>query len=198
LPFSPNCVALYCIACATGSYRWAGRISWGYGYACAPRQISSLLGRDILRHSVSERSPRPTREMSVTVIELLQPGQEHLLLSASEADSSVKLRDIRTTQSNPRSHRIAHPTPASYTASPTPTSPYAPSASRPSPCPATVAASTPSTRTTPCTPIAPPTCSSATRRSSPPRPMGLPIWTESTGPRVEPQSQSGALIHENP
>ena len=69
---------------------------------------------------IASRSEAPGRlgEVSVTAIEFLPPGQEHLLLSASEADSSVKLWDIRATQSSTRSHRTAYPTPVSYTRQP--------------------------------------------------------------------------------
>ena len=69
---------------------------------------------------IASRSEAPGRlgEVSVTAIEFLPPGQEHLLLSASEADSSVKLWDIRAAQSNTRSHRTGHPTPVSYTRQP--------------------------------------------------------------------------------
>ena len=42
--------------------------------------------------------------MSVTAISFLPEGREHLLLTASEADASVKLWDIRSISSKRRGH----------------------------------------------------------------------------------------------
>ncbi|KAK4137901.1 WD40 repeat-like protein, partial [Trichocladium antarcticum] len=55
-------------------------------------------------------------EVSVTSLQFLPPGREHLLLTACEADASVKLWDIRAVHTN-RHHRTS--TPVSFTAAPT-------------------------------------------------------------------------------
>ncbi|KAF3760303.1 WD40 repeat-like protein, partial [Cryphonectria parasitica EP155] len=55
-------------------------------------------------------------DVSVTAIHWLPAGREHLLLSACEADASIKLWDIRTIHTS-RSHRA--PVPLGYTAPPT-------------------------------------------------------------------------------
>lgn len=67
---------------------------------------------------VASRGEVPGRigEVSVTAIQWLPPGREHLLLSACEADASIKLWDIRSIHTS-RNHRA--PTPLSYTAPPT-------------------------------------------------------------------------------
>lgn len=70
---------------------------------------------------VGSRGEVPGRigEVSVTAIQFLHPGQEHLLLSASEADATVKLWDIRSLQNGHRSsHRNSYPTPVSHTRQP--------------------------------------------------------------------------------
>lgn len=46
----------------------------------------------------SGEAPRRAGDVSVTSIHFLPPGQEHLLLTASEADASVRLWDIRTSR----------------------------------------------------------------------------------------------------
>lgn len=48
--------------------------------------------------------PGRTGDMSVTAISFLPEGREHLLLTASEADASVKLWDIRSISSKRRGH----------------------------------------------------------------------------------------------
>jgi WD40 repeat protein len=48
--------------------------------------------------------PGRTGDMSVTAISFLPQGREHLLLSASEGDASVKLWDIRSISSKRRGH----------------------------------------------------------------------------------------------
>lgn len=67
---------------------------------------------------VASRGEVPGRlgEISVTAIQWLPAGREHLLLSACEADASVKLWDIRAIHTS-KNHRA--PTPLSYTAPPT-------------------------------------------------------------------------------
>lgn len=67
---------------------------------------------------VASRGEVPGRlgEISVTAIQWLPAGREHLLLSACEADASIKLWDIRAIHTS-KSHRA--PTPLSYTAPPT-------------------------------------------------------------------------------
>lgn len=46
----------------------------------------------------SGEAPRRAGDVSVTSIHFLPPGQEHLLLTASEADASVRLWDIRSSR----------------------------------------------------------------------------------------------------
>ncbi|KAB5550963.1 WD40-repeat-containing domain protein [Coniochaeta sp. 2T2.1] len=68
---------------------------------------------------VASRSEVPGRigETSVTALQFLPPGKEHLLLSACESDATVKLWDIRSIQTGTRFHRNA-PTAVSYTRQP--------------------------------------------------------------------------------
>ncbi|KAK0735485.1 WD40-repeat-containing domain protein [Apiosordaria backusii] len=54
-------------------------------------------------------------EVSVTSLQFLPPGREHLLLSACEADASIKLWDIRAVHTH-RHHKTS--TPISFTAPP--------------------------------------------------------------------------------
>ncbi|KAK3359965.1 WD40-repeat-containing domain protein [Lasiosphaeria hispida] len=54
-------------------------------------------------------------EVSVTALQFLPPGREHLLLTACEADASVKLWDIRAVHTS-RHHKTS--TPVSFTAPP--------------------------------------------------------------------------------
>ncbi|KAK2595873.1 hypothetical protein N8I77_013665 [Diaporthe amygdali] len=66
---------------------------------------------------IASRGEVPGRigEVSVTALQWLPSGREHLLLSACEADASIKLWDIRSIHTS-RHHRA--PTPLSYTATP--------------------------------------------------------------------------------
>ncbi|KAG8159112.1 hypothetical protein KVR01_010773 [Diaporthe batatas] len=66
---------------------------------------------------IASRGEMPGRisEVSVTALQWLPAGREHLLLSACEADTSIKLWDIRSIHTS-RNHRA--PTPLSYTATP--------------------------------------------------------------------------------
>lgn len=68
---------------------------------------------------VGHRGEVPGRigEVSVTAIQFLPPGREHLLLSASEADATIKLWDIRSIATG-KSAKTYHATPLSYTAQP--------------------------------------------------------------------------------
>ncbi len=59
-------------------------------------------------------SPGRRGEISVTALAFLQSGREHLLLTTSEANASVKLWDLRTTQS----HRRGRAKPLSTTRQP--------------------------------------------------------------------------------
>ncbi|KAK4153124.1 WD40-repeat-containing domain protein [Chaetomidium leptoderma] len=54
-------------------------------------------------------------EVSITAMQFLPPGREHLLLTACEADASVKLWDIRAVHTS-RHHKAS--TPVSFTAPP--------------------------------------------------------------------------------
>ncbi len=56
-------------------------------------------------------SPPRRGDVSVTAVQFLHPGREHLLLTASEADAGVKLWDLRTTHN----HRRSRATPLSST-----------------------------------------------------------------------------------
>lgn len=72
------------------------------------------------KHGLTKDNPSKTEsssrrgDVSITALSFLHPGQEHLLLTASEADASVKLWDLRTTH-NHRRHRA---TPLSTTCQP--------------------------------------------------------------------------------
>ncbi len=64
-------------------------------------------------HKKTESSGR-RGDVSVTCLSFLQPGREHLLLTGSEANASVKLWDLRTTHT----HRRNRATPLSSTRQP--------------------------------------------------------------------------------
>ncbi|KAL9125989.1 MAG: hypothetical protein Q9217_004884 [Psora testacea] len=59
-------------------------------------------------------SPGRRGDVSITALSFLNPGREHLLITASEANASVKLWDLRTTHN----HRRARATPLSSTRQP--------------------------------------------------------------------------------
>ncbi|KAL2151825.1 hypothetical protein VTH82DRAFT_5009 [Thermothelomyces myriococcoides] len=59
--------------------------------------------------------PGRAGEVSVTALQFLPPGREHLLLSACEADASIKLWDIRAVHTS-RHHKAS--TPVSFTSPP--------------------------------------------------------------------------------
>lgn len=54
-------------------------------------------------------------EVSITAVQFLPPGREHLLLTACEADASIKLWDVRAVHTS-RHHKTS--TPVSFTAPP--------------------------------------------------------------------------------
>lgn len=68
---------------------------------------------------VGHRGEVPGRigEVSVTAIQFLPPGREHLLLSASEADATIKLWDIRSVAAS-KSLKNHHAVPVSHTSQP--------------------------------------------------------------------------------
>ncbi|KAI4261222.1 MAG: hypothetical protein L6R42_003577 [Xanthoria sp. 1 TBL-2021] len=68
-------------------------------------------------NDIPSKSETPSRrgDASITALSFLPPGREHLLLTASEADATVKLWDLRTTYSHRRS---SHPVPLSSTGQP--------------------------------------------------------------------------------
>ena len=59
-------------------------------------------------------SPGRRGDVSITALSFLHPGREHLLVTASEANASVKLWDLRTTHN----HRRSRATPLSSTQQP--------------------------------------------------------------------------------
>ncbi|KAK6954694.1 hypothetical protein Daesc_004662 [Daldinia eschscholtzii] len=75
------------------------------------QQASNLGPGDIPSH---RELPNRVGDVSVTALEFLPPGQEHLLLTACEADASIKLWDIRAIHSS----RQKVPAPLSVTAPP--------------------------------------------------------------------------------
>ncbi|MCJ1453894.1 hypothetical protein MMC28_004243 [Mycoblastus sanguinarius] len=59
-------------------------------------------------------SPGRRGDVSITALSFLQPGREHLLVTGSEANASIKLWDLRTTHN----HRRSRATPLSSTQQP--------------------------------------------------------------------------------
>lgn len=59
-------------------------------------------------------SPGRRGDVSITALEFVRPGREHLLITASEANASVKLWDLRTTHN----HRRSRASPLSSTQQP--------------------------------------------------------------------------------
>ena len=51
-------------------------------------------------------TPGRKGDVSITALQFLHPGREHLIVTASEADASVKLWDLRTTHNHRRKHAI--------------------------------------------------------------------------------------------
>ena len=63
---------------------------------------------------LKRETPARNTDVSVTALSFLNPGREHLLLTASEANASIKLWDLRTNYTSRRSR----PTPLSSTRPP--------------------------------------------------------------------------------
>lgn len=78
--------------------------------------IAPSSNRMALSFDAPSKTERPGRrgDVSITALSFLQPGREHLLITASEANASVKLWDLRTTHN----HRRAHARPLSSTRQP--------------------------------------------------------------------------------
>lgn len=80
-------------------------------------QPISSLNNKLMSCGENTQKPEPPgrrSDVSVTCLSFLQPGREHLLLTGSAADASVKLWDLRTTHS----HRRSRATPLSCTRQP--------------------------------------------------------------------------------
>ena len=77
---------------------------------------SAINGKSAPSFDAPSKTESPGRkgDVSITSICFLQPGREHLLLTASEANASVKLWDLRTTHN----HRRSRATPLSSTRQP--------------------------------------------------------------------------------
>lgn len=86
-------------------------------HARTPRQPRQPYHQADPSVDIASRSEVPGRigEVSVTAIQFLPAGREHLLLSACEADASIKLWDIRSIHTS-RHHKSS--TPISYTKPP--------------------------------------------------------------------------------
>ncbi|KAK4449130.1 WD40-repeat-containing domain protein [Podospora aff. communis PSN243] len=83
----------------------------------ATKGLSAGLGSSTAPGDVARTGEVPGRigEVSVTALQFLPAGREHLLLTACEADASVKLWDIRANHAS-RHHKYS--TPISFTAAP--------------------------------------------------------------------------------
>ena len=78
--------------------RYAGCVN-----AIKEAAVQTILRSSPIRDDPSRTEPQARRgEISVTTLVFLPPGREHLLLTGSEADASVKLWDLRTTHSRRR------------------------------------------------------------------------------------------------
>ncbi|KAL8805229.1 MAG: hypothetical protein Q9182_002104 [Xanthomendoza sp. 2 TL-2023] len=85
------------------------------GGSFAP-SLSKATASNVMNDLPSNSEPRSRRgDVSVTAMSFLSPGREHLLLTASEADATVKLWDLRATYSHRRS---TQPIPLSSTRQP--------------------------------------------------------------------------------
>ena len=83
---------------ATQAERHAGCIN-----AIREAAMQTILKSSPARDCPSRSEPQARRgEISVTTLAFLPPDREHLLLTGSEADASVKLWDLRTTHSRRR------------------------------------------------------------------------------------------------
>lgn len=103
----------------------SNRVTWARSVntileAHASRQpvstTSATIGKPAPSFDAPSKTESPGRkgDVSITSLCFLQPGQEHLLLTASEANASVKLWDLRTTHN----HRRSRATPLSSTRQP--------------------------------------------------------------------------------
>ncbi|KAI1335243.1 WD40-repeat-containing domain protein [Xylariaceae sp. FL0016] len=85
-----------------------------HAHARTPRQVKQAPSLGPGDFPSRAESQSRSNDISVTALQFLPPGQEHLLLSSCEADASVKLWDIRSTHSS----RTKVPTSLSVTAPP--------------------------------------------------------------------------------
>jgi WD40 repeat protein len=81
-------------------------------HAPTSRQASSAALKPALKTALTRDAPSRTEpqsrrgDVSITSLAFLPPGREHLLLTGSEANASVKLWDLRTTQTSRRGRAI--------------------------------------------------------------------------------------------
>ena len=102
-------------ASASGSLTWARPVNTIY-QAHAGRQpgsmsVSTGTGKSLPTPDEPSKTEAPGRtgDVSVTALEFLQAPRSNLLLTASEANASVKLWDLRTIHRNRRSNQLAVP-----------------------------------------------------------------------------------------
>ena len=82
-------------------------------HAPMPRQTAESILQQapkpaLVRDNPSRKEPLVRRgDVSITALTFLPPGREHLLLTGSEANASVKLWDLRTTHSHRRNRATA-------------------------------------------------------------------------------------------
>ena len=98
---------------------WARSIDSIYSAHAGQTKVSPSLIPSVKPISAGDtpsKTEAPSRrgDISVTALSFLYPSQEHLLLTASEANASVKLWDLRTTHN----HRRGRATPLSTTRQP--------------------------------------------------------------------------------
>ncbi|VBB75393.1 Putative denticleless protein [Podospora comata] len=86
-----------------------------YAHARTQRQTKSAKNSSTTDVARTGEVPGRMGEVSVTSLQFLPPGREHLLLSACEADASIKLWDIRAVHTH-RHHKTS--TPISFTPPP--------------------------------------------------------------------------------
>lgn len=104
---------------APNKVKWARSVNTIFE-AHASRQPASTIAAASDRPAPSFDAPSKTEspgrrgDVSITALSFLHPGREHLLLTASEANASVKLWDLRTTHN----HRRSRASPLSSTRQP--------------------------------------------------------------------------------
>ncbi|KAL8939536.1 MAG: hypothetical protein Q9211_002693, partial [Gyalolechia sp. 1 TL-2023] len=88
-----------------------------HSYRGAPSYLSSKASLTDQTYDMPSRTEGVTRQgdISVTAISFLSPRHEHILITSSEGDATVKLWDLRTTHSHRRS---THAVPLSSTRQP--------------------------------------------------------------------------------